>query len=241
MIPLVLKTNHGYFSFMIGSQDGIYPLFPLEVVLYPNMPLPLHIFESRYRHLVQDCIEKNIEFGVILQRNGKTSQIGTLAKIENILERFPDGRMNIITLGKKRFCLECLVEGKDYFQGRIKILEDLPDPPQDLAQFRQKGESLLNQLAELTGLHTEAENFSSFTCATFSFLLSEVNGFNLLQQQQVLELPSASLRYSRVLVALEHLVEKHRMIKDLKEPLIGFSGSSNKFLISHYGAPLLRL
>lgn len=204
---------------MKSDLDGVYPLFPLEVVLYPNMPLPLHIFEPRYRKMIADCLSDGREFGVILQRHGRMYSVGTLAKIENVLERFPDGRMNILTLGKKRFILQELVEGKDYHQARVQILEDLPEDPRKLEPFRVRGESLMNEYAQLTGIHSEADNFQNLTCTTFSYLLSEINGFSLSKQQEILELPTVSARYEKALEALEHVVERQRIIKEMKEIL----------------------
>ncbi len=207
---------------MTGITDGIYPLFPLEIVLYPNMPLPLHIFEPRYQQLVADCLENHREFGVILMRNGKMSTVGTLAKIENVMERLPDGRMNILTLGKKRFSLVKflgLVEDKAYFQAQVKILEDIPEDATLLEKFRKQGEDLLNEFAHLTGIQSQSELFTNFTAGTFSFLLSELNGFTLFQQQKILELPSVSLRYEEVLVSLEAFVKKTALIKHIKDSL----------------------
>lgn len=201
---------------MESDTDGVYPLFPLEIVLYPHMPLPLHIFEPRYREMIDDCLNEGREFGVILQRNGRMYSVGTLAKIENVLEKFPDGRMNILTLGKKRFMIKRLVEGKSYFQASVEILEDMPEEASELESFRYRGEALLNEYAELTGLRSESGNFSHLTCATFSYLLSEINGFSLKKQQEILELPSVSARYAQALESLERQVERQRMIREMK-------------------------
>jgi Lon protease-like protein len=91
------------------------PLFPLNVVLFPGQSLPLHIFEPRYRVMIQRCIEQSQPFGVVLvDEDDDTTPhtIGTAARITQV-ERLPDGRMNILTVGVERFILENVYEGED--------------------------------------------------------------------------------------------------------------------------------
>lgn len=202
---------------MSTPQDGIYPLFPLEVVLYPNMQLPLHIFEPRYKKMVTECLQTGREFGVIFSRNGRLSSVGTLAKIENVLDRFPDGRMNILCLGKTKFSLQGLNQDKEYLQGEVMVLKDMPEDDRDLVLLRHRGEELLTELSRITGLQGTPELFDGLTCGTFSYILSELSGLSLPKQQEILEYPAASLRYRKVLEVMEHLVEKHRVLKELRE------------------------
>ena len=72
------------------------PLFPLEVVLFPGMPLPLHIFEPRYRIMLARCINEKIEFGIILTLGTELSKIGCTAEIVEKLKEYPDGRVDIL-------------------------------------------------------------------------------------------------------------------------------------------------
>src|SRR5438445_13035426 len=84
------------------------PLFPLNVVLFPHMPLPLHVFEPRYRQMIGDCLEEGHSFGVVAIEEGSESgpatpyDVGTLAKIVRI-DRLDDGRMNLLVMGAARF------------------------------------------------------------------------------------------------------------------------------------------
>src|SRR4051812_43493059 len=87
------------------------PLFPLNTVLFPGMPLPLHIFESRYREMITVCSRDERPFGVVLIREGQEVgepaepfTVGTMARIVGV-DRLPDGRMNIVTVGTQRFRL----------------------------------------------------------------------------------------------------------------------------------------
>ena len=104
------------------------PLFPLDVVLFPGMPLPLHIFEPRYRALIARCLESDQTFGVALMvsdENGETApaQIGCATEIIES-RRLPDGRINVQTVGRRRFEILSLREEDDYLVGEVEWLED---------------------------------------------------------------------------------------------------------------------
>ncbi len=93
------------------------PLFPLNVVLFPGQTLPLRVFEPRYRIMIQRCIEQSQPFGVVLvdeDDNNSPHTIGTAARITQV-ERLPDGRMNILTVGVERFILQNVYEGEDKY------------------------------------------------------------------------------------------------------------------------------
>jgi Lon protease-like protein len=107
-------------------KDYDLPLFPLRTVLFPGQALPLHIFEARYRQMITDCMEADATFGVVLIQEGMEVgslatpyEVGTTAVIEDI-ERLPDGRMNIVTIGQERFQLRSYdVTSKPYLVGRV--------------------------------------------------------------------------------------------------------------------------
>src|SRR5438046_8911404 len=76
------------------------PLFPLNVVLLPGAELPLHIFEPRYRQMVKDCLEEKSEFGMVLSLDKGVARVGCTAEIVQVAKRYPDGRMDILTIGR---------------------------------------------------------------------------------------------------------------------------------------------
>ena len=97
------------------------PLFPLNVVLFPGQTLPLHIFEPRYRIMVQRCIDNDQPFGIVLAQSedGLPHTIGTAARITQV-ERLADGRMNIVTVGTERFELQNVrLSDDDYLIGDV--------------------------------------------------------------------------------------------------------------------------
>src|SRR3954453_11337770 len=96
-------------AFPEGPVPEEIPLFPLNTVLFPGMPLPLHIFEPRYREMIGACVRDERPFGVVLIKEGREVgeaampfEVGTLAKIVGV-ERLDDGRMNVVTVGTDRF------------------------------------------------------------------------------------------------------------------------------------------
>jgi Lon protease-like protein len=108
------------------------PLFPLNVVLFPNMPLPLHIFEERYKEMVNRCVRESIPFGVVLisesasvSGKARTFPIGCSARIARV-ERLPDGRMNIEVVGEERFRILDQHETLPYRTGLTEALHDTP-------------------------------------------------------------------------------------------------------------------
>ena len=107
------------------------PLFPLRLVLFPGQMLPLHIFEPRYRMMINQCVEKEQPFGVVLMREDTPDwraykgdvelpyQVGTTAHIQR-MERLADGRLNIITLGLHRFRVRSLRFDMPFLQGEVE-------------------------------------------------------------------------------------------------------------------------
>ena len=98
-------------------------LFPLNLVLMPGERVPLHIFEPRYRELIGECLDNLTEFGLIYQQGVALSPVGTRARVEGVLERFPDGTT--------RFRLIEETEGRSFLTARVGDLDDIGDPPSE--------------------------------------------------------------------------------------------------------------
>ena len=94
------------------------PLFPLQVVVFPRTPLPLHIFEDRYKEMVGEAIRDSSEFGVVLAKDEGIVNAGCSVTVEKVLHMYPDGRMDILTRGKRRFEILSLNEEKELPAGR---------------------------------------------------------------------------------------------------------------------------
>jgi len=101
------------------------PLFPLDLVLFPGTPLPLHIFEDRYREMIAGCLEHNSVFGVVRAQREGLAVVGCTAHIVRILERYADGRLDILCEGIERFEIELLDNSRAFLQAEVDLLPDL--------------------------------------------------------------------------------------------------------------------
>jgi len=117
---------------ILRLRDVEIPLFPLHTVLCPGIALPLHIFEPRYRLMVERCVESSVPFGIVLIREGREvgtgnvaiAGVGTFAEIREAT-RLPDGRYDLLVVGSGRFTVEDVELGKEpYLVGEVTALED---------------------------------------------------------------------------------------------------------------------
>jgi Lon protease-like protein len=141
------------------------PLFPLNVVLFPGQTLPLHIFEPRYRVMIQRCVENNEPFGVVLAQNEEPDQpcdIGTSARVTEV-KRLPDGRLNILTLGEERFRLLDFRVGDDgYLIGDVSAYpfdESIVPTPELTQSVTRHLSRYLKLLADANGMRFRFDQF----------------------------------------------------------------------------------
>ncbi len=146
------------------------PLFPLSVVLLPAMPLPLHIFEERYREMMSDVIAAESEFGVVLAKDEGIVNIGCTATVVNVLRKYPDGRLDLLASGQRRFRIESLDQEKPYLRAAVEFFddEDVSEVPGDL---REKAGAAYRKLAEVERPNAE-EDSDSEKASRLSFYMA---------------------------------------------------------------------
>lgn len=185
------------------------PLFPLNAVLFPHMPMALHIFEDRYRQMMRDCLEQGTTFGVIAIREGKEIgpsaepySVGTLAQLR-ATDPLPDGRYNIVVVGASRFHVETLSRELPYLTGRVNYLLDLPTGSAELVPriseaFRSyaKTVSALQQNAQRTDIELPDDP------ELLSYLVAAALQVSVAERQQLLEIDSTDERLSACLSIL---------------------------------------
>ena len=126
-----------------------FPLFPLGLVLLPGEAVPLHIFEERYRLMIGECLEQQREFGIIWLADDALKDMGCAARITQVLERFDDGRLNILVEGTTPFRLERRIGDLPYPAGDIALLEDEPDSDDEvLARTRESYGDLVERVTD---------------------------------------------------------------------------------------------
>jgi Lon protease-like protein len=125
------------------------PLFPLEVVLFPEAALPLHIFEDRYKEMIGICLAQKIAFGVVCAQREGLAVVGCTAEIVRILETYADGRMDILCQGARRFEIENLDNSRTFLQAEVDFFQDEGLPA--TRAMREECTALHFEVLELTG------------------------------------------------------------------------------------------
>jgi Lon protease-like protein len=187
------------------------PLFPLNVVLLPGAPLPLHIFEERYKQMVNECLESESEFGMILADESGTRRVGCTARIVELVERYEDGRMLILVEGSRRFKLNNILTGRPYYMGEIEYLEE--EPEEDVNALAEECIALLERVVEAATVGIEIEP----PYRNLSFAIAGRVEFDLETRQQILELTSEKERLQKVkelLNAAAQRLERERQARE---------------------------
>jgi Lon protease-like protein len=115
----------------VGQTLEGFPLFPLGLVLLPGEAVPLHIFEERYKLMIGECLDEEREFGIIWLADDALKDVGCAARITRVLERFDDGRLNILVEGTAPFRLDRRIGELAYPAGDVELLDDEPDASED--------------------------------------------------------------------------------------------------------------
>ena len=106
-------------------------LFPLNLVLVPGEQAPLHIFEPRYRELIGECLDFGSDFGLVLEDDEGLREVGTRCNVIEVIDRFDDGRLNVVVEATERFQLLGLTEGRTYRTAEVENLPDESDTPSE--------------------------------------------------------------------------------------------------------------
>jgi Lon protease-like protein len=135
-------------------MQGWLPLFPLQVVLLPDAELPLHIFEDRYKEMIAEVLRDKIEFGVVLANERGIVNTGCTATIERVLREYPDGRLDILAVGRRRFEIERVNQERAFLRGEVDYFDDDVDKDAETApedEFRARAIAGYNELRALSG------------------------------------------------------------------------------------------
>jgi len=193
------------------------PLFPLNVVLMPGTPLPLHIFEERYKQMVNECLDSETEFGMVLADEDGTRGVGCTARIVELVQRFEDGRMVILVEGSRRFKLNNIMTGKPYYVGDVDYLEDGADD--DVSSLAEECVALLERVVEAaTEGSVDIEIEPPYR--NLSFAIAGRIEFDLETRQQILELLTEKERLEKVkelLTEAADRLERDRQTRKLAE------------------------
>ena len=193
-------------------STGLIPLFPLEVVVFPRTPLPLHIFEERYKEMIGHAIRDNSEFGIVLAHENGIVNAGCTVVVEKLTEMYPDGRMDILTRGRRRFEIQSLNEEKAYLQAEVTFFDDDDLSPAP-AEIRDQALSNYRALSQLGGTRESGE--PNLEDPQLSFQLAQavpdLNFLSMLLRQR-----SESKRLRELNQYLAQYIPRQKAIERLK-------------------------
>lgn len=193
-----------------------FPLFPLGIVLLPGMVIPLHIFEERYKQMVNKCTENKQDFGMVYYSGNKMYDSGCSAEILEIITTHPDGRMDILIEGKQRFKINSTNSDQPYLQGNIVFFDDqyeLEGP--SLEKSKEEGISLLKDIISLYDEKNNTVSFDEFDPKTVSFLLTSNSAFTMDEKQSFLEMINTKERLEKAVKSLKIIVERIKVAYDI--------------------------
>ena len=207
-------------AYVCNMPETWLPLFPLNVVLFPRSALPLHIFEERYKVLINECVERGTPFGISLVKKEELAGVGCTALVSSVTRRYDDGRMDIVVGGEKRYRLIRAEPGRaPYLMGAVEF-------------FDEPEEAFDGELAAAT-----AQAFNSFLVIAYrgsgspigpqliktglSYVIAQKAGLDLFRRQELLEIPGENGRLrmlsdylADLLPRLKRAEEVQRVIKN---------------------------
>ncbi|MGD1216321.1 MAG: LON peptidase substrate-binding domain-containing protein [Terriglobales bacterium] len=182
-------------------MTSLLPIFPLELVLLPGVPLPLHIFEPRYKEMIAECLEQKKPFGVVRASSDGVADIGCTAEIMSVTKKYDDGRMDILTRGVERFEVIQVNEDRPFLQAEISVVEDEPGKP--AAQIVTQAVRLHAEIAKLAGAEPSGPDEHA---GNLSFLLAGSLPLDLDFKQNLLSTLSEAKRLEAVVGYLEAIL-----------------------------------
>jgi Lon protease-like protein len=194
-------------------QQGLLPLFPLQVVLLPGAELPLHIFEDRYKEMIGEILRSRHEFGVVLASEKGIVNTGCTATVDRVVKRYPDGRLDILVRGRRRFEILLLNDERSYLRGSVDFFDD-EQSTQPSPEIRQRAIEGFNQLQALSS--SQPLEDSQLANPQLSFLLAQPVP-DLGFRQSLLATRSEAERLKQLADFLPSFVVRQKHIQHVKE------------------------
>jgi Lon protease-like protein len=166
-----------------------FPLFPLGIVALPSELIPLHIFEERYKTMIAHCESEPSEFGIVWLADDGLRPVGCSCEIAEVLQRLPDGRLNLVVRGTRPFRIESRQDDLPYPAGTVEFLDDHDEEPDPSAAERAHG-----AYADLVRQATDKDPDPEELEAMSAYEMAATVEFGLDAKQGLLDLRSESAR-----------------------------------------------
>ncbi len=191
---------------------SLLPLFPLELVLLPGTPLPLHIFEPRYKEMIGECLANSAPFGVVRAVENGIAEIGCTADILTVTKEYEDGRFDLICEGQKRFEVLELNRERSFLQAEVVMVPDEPGDPSEEERIRAVQLHL-----EVLSMAGAVQDLSAADQSQLSFYLAGSLPLDLDFKQKLLSMRSEGERIEAVATYLGDLLPKLKRVVQARE------------------------
>ena len=173
----------------MGDVERDFPLFPLALVALPSEFVPLHVFEERYKTMIGECLDADAEFGIVWLADDELKDVGCACTISRVLERFDDGRTNILCQGTRPFRLLERQDELPYPAGTVEFLSDKHE------KFSEAGATRAREAyAELVERATDNRPDADELAGMDAYAMAATVDFGLEAKQGLLELRSENAR-----------------------------------------------
>jgi Lon protease-like protein len=196
-------------------MDSFLPFFPLKLVAFPAERLNLHIFEPRYKQLIEECLTEGKTFGIPVYHGNEIRDFGTEMKVTRLVRKYPTGEMDINTVGVRAFKIHSFeeqVKDKLYAGGKVSYIENVMDGNlDDFSHLRELVKSLIGLI--------EMDDKLDVDMMTNSFELAHKMGLSLEQEYDLLQMPSESQRQQYMINHLERALPIVREMEEAKNKI----------------------
>lgn len=193
--------------------DARLPLFPLRLVLLPGEPVPLHIFEPRYKEMTHHCLDADTPFGIVQASEGGVAAVGCSARIRRVVTRYEDGRSDIVVVGERRFRVRDVHRDLAYLTADVEWLADAAGD--GAVGLRERVVARHLKLLELAGERVDPGAYA--TGEPVSFVVGRRAGLELPQRQQLIEMAAEGDRLAFLADHLRTLLRSVRRARDVHE------------------------
>jgi Lon protease-like protein len=200
------------------STETTIPLFPLQLVLLPDMSLPLHIFEERYKRMVGECLKSDTYFGIVFSDGENIQRVGCTAIITHVMNRYEDGRLDILTAGRERFRIGEILDRKPYLEAEVRYFKDAEEEMDGaLVDLARGALRELERHASLTGREVDLAGLSKMGLEHLSFVVASIDGISMEDKQRFLEMTRTRDRLRTGTETLRSVVERLSVKSQLKK------------------------
>lgn len=186
--------------------------------MLPEMRLPLHVFEDRYKLLVNTCIEQKRPFGIVYYNGSRLLKHGATVTVDQVIRTYEDGRFDFIGHGKDRFFITKLYEEQAYIEADVTYYDDESDIYESpITELAEESVAIIKQIAEYSGKELDSEGLLGQGLKKLSFLLTAADIMSIEEKQENLESVSVRCRFERILTAAKRQVDRISCMKKIQK------------------------